>query len=114
MTTSPTLTTHYLAETDPRQHAFPHSPNTSEEEMEEKEHVNQNLHLISNSEQCLFSSEVRPYGLLPPLPPLSPRPKAATCDCHWSPKARISTCWLMCASLVSDFMEPPPAVASTL
>jgi hypothetical protein len=37
MTTSPTLATHYLAETNLRQHAFPHSPNTSEEEMEEKE-----------------------------------------------------------------------------
>ena len=30
MTTSPTLTSHYLAESDPRQHAFPHSPNTSD------------------------------------------------------------------------------------
>jgi hypothetical protein len=37
MTTSPTLTTHYLAETNPRQHAFPLSPSTAEEEMEEKE-----------------------------------------------------------------------------
>ena len=54
MNTSPTLTTNYLAEPDPRQHAltnllptlFPHSPNPSEEEMEEKEHVNQNLHII--------------------------------------------------------------------
>src|ERR1700676_2999858 len=46
MTTSPTLTTHYLAESDPRQHAFPHSPNTSDEEMEEKEHVNQNRQII--------------------------------------------------------------------
>jgi len=55
MTTSPTLTTNYLAEPAPRQHAFPHSPNTSEEEMEEKEYVNQNLHIVSNSEQCLFS-----------------------------------------------------------
>jgi hypothetical protein len=55
MTTSPTLTLHYLAEPAPRQHAFPHSPNTSEEEMEEKEYVNQNLHILSNSEQCLFS-----------------------------------------------------------
>jgi hypothetical protein len=54
MTTSPALITHYLAESDPRQHAFPHSPNTSDEEMEEKEHVNQALHLTSTSEQCLF------------------------------------------------------------
>jgi hypothetical protein len=58
MIASPTLTTHYFAESDPRQHAFPHSPNTSEEEMEEKEDVNQNLHLISYSEQCLFSALV--------------------------------------------------------
>ena len=55
MTTSPTLTTHHLAESDPRQHAFPHSPNTSDEEMEEKQYVNQNLHIGSDSEQCLFS-----------------------------------------------------------
>jgi hypothetical protein len=54
MIASPTLTTHYLAESDPRQDAFLHSPNTSEEEMEEKEDVNQNLHMISNSERCLF------------------------------------------------------------
>ena len=59
MTTSPTLTWHYLAESDPRHDAFPHSPNTSEEEMEEKEDVNQNLHIISNSEQCLFSAGSR-------------------------------------------------------
>ena len=59
MTTSPTLTTHYLAEPAPRQHAFPHSANTSEEEMEEKENVNQNLHISSDSEQCLFSAWLR-------------------------------------------------------
>ena len=45
--TSPRTTT--LAESDPRQHAFCHSANTSEEEMEEKEHINQNLHISWNS-----------------------------------------------------------------
>ena len=44
--TSPRTTT--LAESDPRQHAFCHSANTSEEEMEEKEDVNQNLHISWN------------------------------------------------------------------
>jgi hypothetical protein len=61
MTTSPTLTTHYLPETDPHQHSFPHSPTASEEEMEEKENVNQ-----SNLEQRLLSASVRP-DRFPPL-----------------------------------------------
>src|SRR5271168_5022494 len=52
MIASPTLATHYLAESDPRQDAlsnhlpiaFPHSPNTSKEEIEEKGNVHPNLY----------------------------------------------------------------------
>jgi hypothetical protein len=54
MTASPTLTTHYLAQSDPRQHAFPHSPNTSEAEMEEKENVNQNRQIIDFQFRTMF------------------------------------------------------------
>jgi hypothetical protein len=57
MTTSPTSPrTTTLAESDPSQHAFCHSANTSEEEMEEKEDVNQNLHLNHHLEQCLLNA----------------------------------------------------------
>jgi hypothetical protein len=65
MVTSPTLTTNYLAEPNPRQHAltnllptlFPHSPNTSEEKMEEKVMSTKiSKSSDSNSKQCLFSS----------------------------------------------------------
>ena len=74
MTTSPTLTTHFLAESDLRQHAFPHSLTNSEEEMEEKEHVNQNLHLIFDSEQRLFP--VRRSALrIPAASATQPAPK---------------------------------------
>ena len=62
MITSPTLTTHSLAESDPRQDAltnhlpmlFPHSPNTFEEEMEEKEYVNQNRQIIGFQFRTVF------------------------------------------------------------
>ena len=59
MTLSPTLTTHHLAESDPRQHAFPHSLNTSAEELEEKEHVNQNRQIIGFRFRTMFVSFIR-------------------------------------------------------
>src|SRR5579859_8017679 len=87
MTTSPTLTTNYLPQADPRQQdAFPHSPIASAEEMEEKDNVNQIRRFASVSEQCLFSAT---YFELAATIPRSPRGRIITSDIFVSGSSRM-------------------------